>query len=148
MLFLSIIILSIWFNHMWLVNNETFILGVFLVIFFLLIYIFFSFFVKMYFFSNISNMLNLLKYSNMVNIHLDKVLYYNIIIRNKFLKHTLNNKDKFINILNILNNKFNNFLFFTIINFFLILKKNLYKIAKKNRLLVLKNSVKKCEIIL
>ena len=102
----------------------------------------------MYFFSNISNILNLLKHSNMVNIYLDKVLYYNIIIKNKFLKNTLNNKDNFVKILNILNNKFNNFLFFTIINFFLILKKNLYKIAKKNRLLFLKNNVKKCEIIL
>jgi hypothetical protein len=84
----------------------------------------------------------------MVNIYLDKISYYNIIIKNNFLKSLLKNKDKLLNILNILNNKINNFLFFNILNFFLILKKNLFKILKNKKLLILKSNIKKCEIIL
>ena len=77
MLWLFIILLSIWFNHIWLINNEAFILAIFLIIFFLVIYIFMSFFIKLFFFKNISNILNLLKYSNVLELYLDKVLYYN-----------------------------------------------------------------------
>ena len=148
MLFLFIIILSIWFNQIWLINNEAFILAVFLTTFFLLIYFLFGFAIKMYFYSNISNMLNLLKYSNMINIYLDKVLYYNVIVRNIFLKKFLKNKDKMIYILNLINYKINNFLFSNIINFFLILKKNLYKAIKNKKLLIVKkNSLIKWSII-
>ena len=84
----------------------------------------------------------------MVNIYLDKISYYNIVIKNNFLKNLLKNKDKFISILNILNNKINNFLFFNILNFFLILKKNLFKILKNKKLLILKSNIKQCDIIL
>lgn len=148
MFFLFIIVLSIWFNHVWLLNNETFILGIFLITFFSIIYIFLNFVIKSYFFSNINYILNLLRYSNIINLHLDKVLYYNIIIKNKLLVNLLNNKNKLINILNLFNSKFNNLLFFNILNFFLILKKNLFKILKNNKLLVIKNNLRKCEVIL
>jgi hypothetical protein len=148
MFFFFIIILSIWFNHVWLLNNETFILGIFLIIFFLLIYLFLSFLIKYYFFSNINYILNLLRYSNIINIYLDKVLYYNIMVKNKFLINILNKKNKFISLLDSLNNKFNNLLFFNILNFFLILKKNLFKILKNNKLLIINNNMKKCDIIL
>ena len=148
MFLLFFIVLSIWFNHIWLVNNETFILAIFLIIFFLLIYIFMSYLIKIYFFFSISNILNLLKYSNMININLDKALYYNIIVKNYFFKNLLKKKDKIINILNLLNKKINNFLFFNILNFFLILKKNLFKILKNKKLIIFKNNIKKWEIIL
>jgi hypothetical protein len=147
MFFFFIIILSIWLNHIWLVNNETFILAIFLIIFFLLIYIFLSFFIKIYFFLNVSNILNLLKYSNMTNIFLDKAVYSNIIIKNNFFKILLKNKEKLINVLNILNNKINSFLLFNILNFFLNLKKNFFKILNNRKLIIFKNNIKKCEII-
>jgi len=104
--------------------------------------------IKYYFLSNINYILNLLKYSNMINIYLDKVLYYNIIIKNRFLINILNNKNKIFSLLDFLNNKFNNLLFFNILNFFLILKKNLFKVLKNNKLLIINNNIKKCEIIL
>lgn len=132
---------------MLLINNETFILAIFLITFFLIIYIIGSFQIKLFFFSNISNVLNILKYSNMINIYLDKILYFNIIIRNKFFKNLLKKKGVTL-ILKILNNKINNFLFFSIFNFFLILKKNLLKILKNKKLLILNNKLRKCEIIL
>jgi hypothetical protein len=116
--------------------------------FFLLIYIFLGFSIKIYFFSNISNILNLLKYSNMINIYLDRVLYYNIIIKNNFLRNLLKDKNKLIYLLNFLNNKINNFLFFNILNFFLILKKNLFKILKNKKLIIFQNRIKQCQIIL
>jgi hypothetical protein len=147
MLLFFIIFLSILLNHIWLVNNETFILAILLIMFFLLIYIFLSFFIKIYFFSNISNILNLLKYSNVINIYLDKIIFYNITIKNNFLKILLKNKGKLIKILNFLNNRINNFLLFNILNFFLILKKNLFKILNNKKLLIFKNNIKKCEII-
>ena len=125
-----------------------FILGVFLIMFFLSIYIFLSYLIKFYFFSNVNYILNLLKYSNMINIYMDKILYYNIIIKKTFLKNLLNNKKSIIEFLNFLNKKINNFLFFNILNFFLILKKNLFKILKNKKLLIIKNNIKKCEIIL
>ena len=84
----------------------------------------------------------------MINIYLDKILYYNIIIKNNFLKKLLNKKNNIIEFLNLLNKKINNFLFFNILNFFLILKKNLFKILKNKKLLIIKNNVRKCEIIL
>jgi hypothetical protein len=84
----------------------------------------------------------------MTNIYLDKILYYNIIIKNKFLKNLLKNKNNIIIILNLLNKKINNFLFFNILNFFLILKKNIFKILKNKKLLIIKNNIRKCEIIL
>lgn len=148
MFLLFFIVLSIWFNHIWLVNNETFILAIFLITFFLLIYILMSYLIKIYFFFSISNVLNLLKYSNMININLDKALYYNIIVKNFFLKNLLKKKDKIIKILNLLNKKINNFLFFNILNFFLILKKYLFKILKNKKLLIFKNNIEKWEIIL
>lgn len=107
-----------------------------------------NFMIKLYFFSNINSILNLLKYSNTINIFLDKVLYYNIMIKNNILINLLKNKDKIINILILLNYKINNFLFFNLINFFLTLKKNLFKILKNKRLLIIKSNLKKCEIIL
>ena len=67
----------------------------------------------------------------MINIYLDKVVYFNIIIKNKFFKVLLKNKEKLINIL----------------NFFLILKKNLFKILNNKKLIIFKNNIKKCEII-
>ena len=76
--------------------------------FFLLIYIFLSYLIKLYFFSNVNYILNLLKYSNMINIYLDKILYYNIIIKNNFLKKLLNKKNNIIEFLNLLNKKINN----------------------------------------
>lgn len=148
MLFFFLIILSIFFNNLWLVNNETFILAIFLITFFFLIYIFFSFFIKMYIFFNISNILGLLKLSNMINIYLDKIIYFNIIIKSIFLKTLLKSKGKFMNILNLLNNKINSFLLFNILNFFLTLKKNLFKISNNKKLLIIIRSNKKqCEII-
>jgi hypothetical protein len=116
--------------------------------FFLLIYIFMSFIIKLYFFSNINNILNLLKYSNTINIYLDKILYYNILVKNNILVNLLKNKNRLIPVLVSLNNKINNFLFFNILNFFLILKKNLFKILKNKKLLIIKSNLKKCEIIL
>jgi len=107
-----------------------------------------SYIIKIYFFSSISNILNLLKYSNVVNIYLDRILYYNIIIKNNFLKNLLKDKDKIINILNFLNKKVNNFLFFNILNFFLILKKNLFKILKNKKLIILNSNIKQCKVIL
>ena len=148
MLLLFIIILSIWFNHIWILNNESFILGIFLIMFFLIIYIFLSFSIKLYFFSNVNYILNLLKYSNIINIYIDKVLYYNIAIKNKLLIKLLSNKNKLINVLVFLSYKFNKLLFFGILNFFLVLKRNLFKILKNNKLLIIKNNIKKCEIIL
>lgn len=147
MLLLFIIILSIWFNHVWLVSNETFVLAIFLITFFFLIYTFIGFNIKIYFFSNISNILNLLKYSNMINIYLDRILYYSIIIKNNFLSTLLKDKDKLINFFNFLNKKVNNFLFFNILNFFLVLKKNLFKILKNKKLIIFKNIIKQCQII-
>jgi hypothetical protein len=79
----------------------------------------------------------------MININLDKALYYNIVVKNFFLKYLLKKKDKIINILNLLNKKINNFLFFNILNFFLILKKNLFKILKNKKLIIFKNNIKK-----
>jgi len=84
----------------------------------------------------------------MINIYLDKILYYNIIIKNNYLKNLLKNKKNILEILNLLNKKINNFLFFNILNFFLILKKNLFKILKNKKLLIIKNNIRKCEIIL
>ena len=91
----------------------------------------------------VNYILNLLKYSNMINIYLDKILYYNIIIKNNFLKKLLNKKNNIIEFLNLLNKKINNFLFFNILNFFLILKKNLFKILKNKKLIIFKNNIKK-----
>ena len=116
--------------------------------FFLLIYIFLSYLIKFYFFSNVNYILNLLKYSNMINIYLDKILYYNIIIKKNLLKKLLKNRKNIIIFLNLLNKKINNFLFFNILNFFLTLKKNLFKILKNKKLLIIKNNIRKCEIIL
>jgi len=148
MLYIFIIILSIWFNHIWLINNEMFILAIFLISFYFLIYIFMSIIIKMYFFSNISNILNLFKYTVAIDIHLNRVLYYNVIIKNNFLKSYLKNKNKSIDLFYFLNNKINNLLFFNILNYFLILKNNLFKILKNNKLSYLKNRIKKCEIII
>ena len=53
----------------------------------------------------------------------------------------------FVNVLNFLNNKINSFLLFNILNFFLNLKKNLFKILNNKKLIILKNNIKKCEII-
>ena len=107
-----------------------------------------SFLIKLYFFSNINYILNLLKYSNIINIYLDKIIYYNILIKNGFIKGLLKNKDKMVIILNLLNIKIINLLLFYILNFFLILKKNLFKILKKNKLIIIKSNIKKCDIIL
>jgi hypothetical protein len=107
-----------------------------------------NFSIKIYFFSNISNILNLIKYSNVINIYLDKVLYYNIMIKNIFYKKILKNKNKFIFIFNILNKKISLFLFFNILNFFLILKKNFFLILKNKNLIIVNNEIRKCEIIL
>jgi len=148
MLYIFIILLSIWFNHIWLINNEMFILAIFLISFYFLIYIFMSLIIKMYFFFNISNILNFFKYTVIIDIYLDRVLYYNFVIKNYFLKSYLKNKNKSIDLFLFLNNKINNLLFFNILNFFLILKKNLFKISKNNKLIYLKNKIKKCEIIL
>ena len=147
MLWLFIILLSIWFNHIWLINNEAFILAIFLIIFFLVIYIFMSFFIKLYFFKNISNILNLLKYSNVLELYLDKVLYYNLTVKILFFKNILKNKNKLINFLNFIDNKINNFLFFNILNFFLSIKKNLFKLLKNKKLLFIKKNISGCVII-
>ena len=84
----------------------------------------------------------------MINIYLDRVLYYNIIIKNNFLRNLLKDKNKLFYLLNFLNNKINNFLFFNILNFFLILKKNLFKILKNKNLIIFQNKIKQCQIIL
>jgi hypothetical protein len=84
----------------------------------------------------------------MINIYLDRVLYYNIIIKKNLLRSLLKNKNKLIYLLNFLNNKINNFLFFNILNFFLILKKNLFKILKNKKLIIFQNKIKQCQIIL
>jgi hypothetical protein len=107
-----------------------------------------GFFIKIYFFFNISNILNLIKYSNVINIYLDKVLYYNITIKIMFHKNLLKNKLKLICIFNLLNKKLLNFLFFNILNFFLIFKKKFFKILGKKKLIILNNKIEKCEIIL
>jgi hypothetical protein len=125
-----------------------FILAIFLISFYFLIYIFMSIIIKMYFFSTISNILNLFKYTVVIDIYLDRALYSNVIIKNYFLKSYLKNKNKSIDLFYFLNNNINNLLFFNILNFFLILKKNLFKILKNNKLIYLKNKIKKCEIIL
>jgi hypothetical protein len=116
--------------------------------FFLLIYIFLGFSIKIYFFSNISNILNLIKYSNIINIYLDKVLYYNIAIKTIFYKNLLKKNLKLICIFNILNKKLLNFLFFNILNFFLIFKKKFFKILGNKNLIILNNKIEKCDIIL
>ena len=141
MLFLLIIVLSIWLNHIWLVSNETFILSIFLMSFFLLIYIFLSYMIKIYFFFNISNLLNLLKYSNTIDLFLNKILYNNLIIKNYFLKIILKNKNKLIIFTSYINKQINNFIFLNLINFFLNLKKNLLKISKKNKSIFIKNNI-------
>lgn len=143
-----IITLSIWFNYYWLVNNEIFILSVFLISFFLLIYTFFSFLIKLYFFFKVSNIQNILKYFNVIDIYLDRVLYQNIIIKNYFLRNILKNKYKFISNLIQLSEKINNFLLLNIFNFFLNLKKSIYKLLNNKKLLLFKNDIKLCEIIL
>ena len=107
-----------------------------------------SFLIRLYFFSNVNNILNLFKYSNTINIYLDKVLYYNVIIKNNILINLLKNKDRLIAVLALLNDKINNFLFINIINFFLNLKKNLFKILKNRKLLIIKGNLKRCEILL
>jgi hypothetical protein len=83
----------------------------------------------------------------MINIYLDRILYYSIIIKNNFLSTLLKDKDKLINFFNFLNKKVNNFLFFNILNFFLVLKKNLFKILKNKKLIIFKNIIKQCQII-
>jgi hypothetical protein len=83
----------------------------------------------------------------MTNIFLDKAVYSNIIIKNNFFKILLKNKEKLINVLNILNNKINSFLLFNILNFFFNLKKNFFKILNNKKLIIFKNNIKKCEII-
>lgn len=148
MFFLFIVIFSIWFNYNWLVSNESFILAIFLITFFFIIYIIVSFSIKIYFFFNISNILNLLKYSNIMNIYLDKILYSNIFLKNKIFIILLKKKENLIKMFNIYNNKFNIFLFFNILNFFLQLKKNLFKILKNKNLIILRNKIKECDIIL
>lgn len=148
MLFIFIIILSILFNYFFLINNEIFILAIFLMTFFLIIYVFMSFSIKNYFFYSISNILHLLKYSNVINIYLDKVLYYNIMIQNIFYRNLLKNKSKLICMLNFLNKKLNKFLFFNVLNFFLNFKKNFFKILRNKNLIIINNKIRKCEIIL
>ncbi len=83
-----------------------------------------------------------------MNIYLDRILYYNMIIKNNILKNLLKNKEKIINILNFLNKKVNNFLLFNILNFLLILKKNLFKILNNKKLIILKSNTKQCKVIL
>lgn len=148
MLILFLIILSIWFNHIWLISNESFILSIFLISFFLIIYIFLSFTIKSMFFSKVGNILVLLNYSNAVNLYLDKIIYYNISVKNNLVKILLKNKEKQIDILNNINKKINNFLFFSIFNFFLILKKNLFKLIKNKKLFINNKLSWKCNIIL
>jgi len=113
-----------------------------------LIYTFLGFSIKSYFFSRISNVLNILKYLNIIDIYLDKILYQNLIVKNFFLKNILKNKDKLIGYLIRLNQKISNFLLLNIFNFFLNLKKNIYKLLKNKKLLIFKNNSSLCEIIL
>jgi len=103
-----------------------------------------SFFIKIYFFSNVSNILNLLKYSNMVNIYLDKIIYFNILVKNRFFTRILKYKGNLISIFNNLNKKINSFLLFNILNIFLILKKYLFKILNNKKLIIFKSNKKKC----
>jgi hypothetical protein len=84
----------------------------------------------------------------MINIYLDRIFYYNIIIKNNFIKYLLKDKKDLMNILSFFNNKINGFLFFNILNFFLILKKNLFKILKNKKLIVFQSKIKRCQIIL
>lgn len=148
MLLLIIIILSIWFNYYLLVNNESFLLSILLVSFFFLIYIFMGLLIKLFFISKISNILNILKIYNVIDIYLDKLLYQNIIIKKYFLKNTLKIKDKLIYILISFNYRINDFLLSNIFNFFLNLKKNFYKLSNNKKLLIFRNNIKRCEIIL
>jgi len=84
----------------------------------------------------------------MINIYLDKIIYFNIILKKNFFKIILKYKNKLEGILNFLNIKINNFLLFNILNFFLVLKKNLFKILNNKKLIIFKSNIKKCEIIL
>lgn len=83
-----------------------------------------------------------------MNIYLDKILYSNIFLKNKIFIILLKKKENLIKMFNIYNNKFNIFLFFNILNFFLQLKKNLFKILKNKNLIILRNKIKECDIIL
>lgn len=134
MLLFFIIILSIAFNYIWLINNELFILAIFLITFFLIIYIFMNFVIKLFFFKSISNILNLLKYSNVIDIYLDKILYYNLIIKSFYFKSILKNKNNLKIFINTIDNRISNFIFFNIFNFFLVIKKNLFKLLKNTKI--------------
>jgi len=144
----SIIILSIFFNYYWLVNNEVILLSILLLSFFFLIYIFMGLLIKLYFISKTSNVLNILKTYNVIDLYLDKLLYQNIITKKYFLKNVLKIKDKLINVLIYFNQKINNFLLSNIFSFFLNLKKNFYKLSNNKKLLIFRNNIKRCEIIL
>jgi hypothetical protein len=104
--------------------------------------------IKLFFISKISNILNILKIYNVIDIYLDKLLYQNIIIKKYFLKNTLKIKNKLIYILISFNDKISNFLLSNIFNFFLNLKKNFYKLLNNKKLLIFRNNIKRCEIIL
>jgi len=148
MLYFIFIVLSIWFNHIWLVNNETFVLAIFLIAFFILLYIIMNFFIKIFLLKNVNNILNLLKYTNTLDLYSDKILYYNLMIKNKFFKNLLKIKNKSNDLFYKLNYNISNFLFLNILNFFLVLKKNLFKIFKNKKFFIFKYSIKECEILL
>lgn len=102
---------------------------------------FLGFSIKSYFFSRISDVLSIFKYLNIINIYLDKILYQNLIVKNIFFKNILKHKNKLISYLIRLNQKISNFLLSNIFNFFLNLKKSIYKLLKNKKLLIFKNNV-------
>ena len=93
-----------------------------------------NFIVKLFFFKSISNILNLLKYSNVIDIYLDRLLYYNLIIKSFYFKNLLKNKNNLKIFINSMDNKISNFIFFNIFNFFLVVKKNLFKLLKNTKI--------------
>jgi hypothetical protein len=93
-----------------------------------------NFIIKLFFFKSISNILNLLKYSNVIDIYLDKILYYNLVIKSFYFLNLLKNKNNLKNFINAMDQKISNFIFFNIFNFFLVIKKNLFKLLKNTKI--------------
>ena len=125
-----------------------FILAVFFLAFFFLIYVFLGITIKMYFFFFSGNLLSLFKYLDVLNISLDKAMYYNLVIKKNFIETLLKNKTKSVVLFNLISNEVKNFLFSRFLNAFLVLRRNLFKIQKNRKFLFFCNKFGVCEIIL
>ena len=109
-----------------------------------------QFFIKFFFFSSINRIYNFSKYSNVIDIYLNKHLCYNLIIKKRFITALLKNKNKnkAIHIMYSLNNKFRKLLFSNILICFFKLSNNIFRVLKNKKIIYLSNKLKKCYIIL